>query len=241
MSDWLIVDRSELAQLTAKLGNGSYYVYLLRKPDGERKFGGLGTPFYVGIGQGNRLFSHENEARKLTKSNAKLETIRSIWAMGGEVVRTLDSFHKTEPWNREEELINSIGLQSKNLGPLTNAQTYSPSHRINGVEHRKYARNYTESGDANILPLNFKLRHTRLMAGPVEPRTGNSVYGKIYAVLKENPGVTGEELIELLHKVDFRSSKSAYTQGGQVSSSWLVGYIDDGLSLSKCRHLQEYL
>lgn len=52
MSDRPITDRADLAGFIAASGGGPHYVYLLRMPDGEPKFGGLGTPFYVGIGQG---------------------------------------------------------------------------------------------------------------------------------------------------------------------------------------------
>ena len=45
MSAQLIRDRADLAPLIAVSGGGSHYVYLLRMPDGEPKFGGLGTPF----------------------------------------------------------------------------------------------------------------------------------------------------------------------------------------------------
>ena len=240
MRDWLINDRADLAGFIAASGGGPHYVYLLRMPDGEPKFGGLGTPFYVGIGQGARLFAHEEEARDPARSGAKVETIRSIWAKGGEVVRTIDSVHAVEPWDREEELINSIGRLAEGAGPLTHAQTYAPSLKLNGIELRKYAADHAASGDANAIPAKFKLRHTRLMAGPREPLSRTSVFGKIYTVAEANPGVTGEELVGLLSAVDFTGNKSAYTQGGQVSASWLVGYIEGGYFRSDRQHLQDY-
>lgn len=240
MSDLPIANRAELTRLIASSGGGPHYVYLLRTPDGKPMFGGLGTPFYVGIGQGTRLFTHEEEARDPARSSAKVETIRSIWAKGGEVVRTVDSVHAVEPWDREEELINSIGRLAEGAGPLTNAQTYAPSLKLNGIEHRKYAADHAASGDANAIPAKFKLRHIRLMAGPREPLSRKSVFGKIYAVAEANPGVTGENLIGLLSAVDFTANKSAYTQGGQVSSSWLVGYIEGGYFRSDRQHLQNY-
>lgn len=89
MNGRLITDRTDLAHLLTTSGGGPYYVYVLRIPDGQPSFGGMGTPFYVGIGQGNRLFAHEEEARDPARSGAKVETIRSIWAKGGEVVRGL--------------------------------------------------------------------------------------------------------------------------------------------------------
>ena len=198
MSGGLINDRADLARLIAASGGGPHYVYLLRVPNGEPSFGGSGTPFYVGIGQGSRLFAHEEEARDPARSGAKVEMIRSIWANGGEVVRTIDSVHMVEPWDREEELINSIGRLAEGAGPLTNAQTYAPSLKLNGIELRKYAADHAVSGDANAIPAKFKLRHTRLMAGPREPLSRTSVFGKIYTVAEANPGVTGEGLIGLL-------------------------------------------
>ena len=240
MGNQQINDRAELERLIAISGGGPHYVYLLRMPDGETKFGGVGTPFYVGIGQGSRLFAHEEEARDPAQSNAKLEAIRSIWAKGGTVIRTLDSIHVVEPWDREEELINSIGRLAEGTGPLTNAQTYARSLKIDGVELRKYAADHAASGDPNAIPAKFKLRNIRLMAGPREPRSRTSVFGKIYTVAEANPGLTGEELIHLLSIVDFTGNKSAYTQGGRVSSSWLVGYIEGGYFRSDRQHLQDY-
>ena len=235
-----ILDRTELAQLIADAGGGPHYVYVLRKPDGAPTFGGQGTPFYVGIGQGARLFSHEEEARDPGRTNAKVEAIREIWAMGGEVVRTIDSVHANDPWDREEELLNAIGRIADGAGPLTNAQTYARSMKLNGVELRKYAADHAESGDANAVPAKFKLRHIRLKAGPREPLSRTSVFGKIYTTLEANPGVTGAHLIGLLLDVDFTGNKSAYTQSGQVSASWLAGYIEGGYFRGDRLHFQNF-
>lgn len=240
MGDNQIIDRADLARVIAASGVGPHYVYVLRMPDGETKFGGLGTPFYVGIGCGARLFSHEEEARDPARSGAKVEAIRTIWSKGGEVVRTIDSVHAAEPWDREEQLINSIGRLAEGTGPLTNAQTYAPSLKLNGVELRKYAADYAASGNPNAILAKFKLRHTQLMAGPKEPRSRTSVFGKIYSVAEANPGVTGEELVMLLSAIDFTDNKSAYTQSGQVSSSWLVGYVEGGYFRNDRQHLQDY-
>ncbi|MDZ3830855.1 MAG: GIY-YIG nuclease family protein [Sphingopyxis sp.] len=212
-------------------------MYLLRVPDGVEAFGALGTPFYVGIGQGARLFAHEEEARDLGISNAKLDTIRSIWARDEEVIRTIDSLHTAEPWDREEELINAIGRLADGTGPLTNAQSYARSVKMSGVELRKYATEHAASGDVASIPAKFKLRSTRLMAGPVEPASRTSVFGKIFTVLEANPGITGSELIQLLAALDFSSNRSAYTQSGQVSGSWLAGYIEGGFRSDRL-HIQ---
>lgn len=224
----IVFDQADLEAILAAHGGGPHYVYILRYPDGIECYGGFGTPFYVGLGQGLRVFAHEKEASDPKNSSAKVEAIRSIWEQGQQIIRTLDSVHDQEPWDREEELINEIGRLAEGRGPLTNDQTYSPSTKINGVELRKYAGNHIDSGDVTAIPQTFKLRNERLKVGPREPKIRTSVMGKIYTVLEDNPGVTGEELVHLLLHVDFSRNKSPYTQGGGVSASWLVGYIEGG-------------
>lgn len=229
--------RADLQRVISSAGGGPHYIYILCKPDPT---GAAGTPFYVGIGHGARLFSHEDQARDPMVTTAKVEAIRSIWKAGGEVVRLIDSVHPVEPWDREEELINRIGRLVDGTGPLTNAQSYSRSLKVEGVELRKYARDHALTGDVDATPPRFKLRDVRLMAGPREPRSSTSVLGKIFTVAKTNPGVTGEELVRLLQAVDFTGNKSAYTQGGRVSASWLAGYLEGAFFRADCQHLQEY-
>jgi hypothetical protein len=221
-------------------GRGPHYVYVLRRPDGIECFGGLGTPFYVGIGQRGRLFEHEKAARERTEQGLKIDTIKSIWEAGQQVVRTIDSFHAKEPWIREAELIREIGRLADGTGSLTNPQTYSPSHTVDGVELRKYAQEQLSAGGVEAIPARFKLRNVRLEAGPNPPRSLTSVMGKVYSVARDNPGVTGEELVYLLAKLDFTSNKSAYTQSGQVCASWLCGYIEGAYFRSDKQHLAEF-
>lgn len=235
----LINSQADLDALL-RAGNGPHYVYILRQPDGLPSFGGIGTPFYVGIGQRSRLFEHEKAAREGSQAGQKIDTILSIWSRGLEVVRTIDSFHAKEPWIREAELIQEIGRLADGTGPLTNPQTYSPSHTHEGVELRKYAAEQLAAGGVDAIPAKFKLRHTRLMAGVNAPKSLSSVMGKVYATAKENPGVTGEELVYLLAKLDFSGNKSAYTQSGQVCASWICGYIEGAFYRNDKMHLQEY-
>jgi hypothetical protein len=97
-------------------GNASFYVYILRRPDGR--------PFYVGRGKGARIFEHENEARHPNnrKSNShKLNVIRSIWKAGEtvkyEVVQKFDA--ESDAYLHEESLISTF-LRLHQGGPLTN-------------------------------------------------------------------------------------------------------------------------
>lgn len=233
----IVTDRASFQKRCAE---NKYYVYVLRKPDNIPSFGGIGTPFYVGIGQNMRMYEHEKEARNSKADNLKVQTIKKIWKSGGAIVYTIDSWHESEPWHREEELINLIGRIKDANGSLTNEQTYSGSLKIGGVEVRKYANIHLESGSTDTIPEKFKLLNTRLMAGPNKPKSPESVFGKIYAVLECNPGVTGKELVSLLHQQDFSKNKSAYTQSGEVCSAWICGYIEGGFFRKDRLHIQEF-
>lgn len=234
-----IISREAFLKLLSEKSEG-HYVYVLRKPDGIICHGGVGTPFYVGLGQFERMYAHEEEARDNSKTSPKVTAIREIWEQGGEVEYTIDSWHDQEPWDREEHLINQIGRIVGGNGPLTNAQAYSASEKIDGVETRKYAELHKDSGDVRALPSDFKLENTRLMAGPKEPKTRKSVFGKFYNVLEDNPGITGAEFVELLLEVDFKNNKSVYTQSGQVCAGWICGYIKGGYYRKDRLHFQEY-
>jgi len=214
-----ITTEQELAEVLSESGK-RFYVYVLYRPHANK---GLDTPFYVGIGQGNRLFAHEREARDPNAAGSKLEVIRGLWAKGLDIVRIIDSFHDREPWDREEALINQWGLLKDGTGLLVNEQRYARACTAEGgAELRKYAHH------GNELPPNFRSRCRRLRSGPRRPANPDSVYGKICAVLDENPGTVGAELVELLLRVDFSANKSAYTKSGEVSRPWLAGYIDGG-------------
>ncbi len=226
----IIRDKKELLALLRE-NKKAHYTYILRFPDG--------TPFYVGIGQGARMFAHVEEAQHPSGESLKVETIRCIWRGGGEVLHTVDRLYDREPWDREAELILSLGQQKHGTGPLTNAQDYAPSHSVDGVEVRKYRD--VQGDDANRIPDSFKLVDVSLMAGPREPRTRTSVFGKIYTVLEENPGVTGRELVHLLQRVDFSANKSAYTQSGAVCAAWVCGYIEGGFFRSDRQHIQRWI
>jgi hypothetical protein len=203
-----------------------HYVYILRYPDDVPCHGDIGTPFYVGIGQRDRIFTHEEAALLRGEKSEKADAIRSIVKAGKEIVYTIDSFHFVDPFLPEAELIHKIGRKAEGKGTLLNAQTYAPSAKIDGVEVRKYAEQQAAAGGFDALPEKFKLRNTKLVIGPKPQKSRTSVMGRIYSAVKEHPGITGEELVKLLQKEDYSGHKSAYTQSGIVCASWLVGYVD---------------
>ncbi len=116
MADHLICPtRAEI-----KRNIGKFYVYILSKPGGE--------PFYVGCGMSSpakkarpRIFDHEKAARRGVQS-MKCNIIRKIWSSGGDVRRSIDSWHETKEqmFAREMHLIAAIGRRDIGKGPLAN-------------------------------------------------------------------------------------------------------------------------
>jgi hypothetical protein len=225
----LIVHSADELQRALDASGKTSYVYVLCRPPFSRRV----VPFYIGVGQSDRLFAHEREARDPNKAGSKIDIIRSIWSANEEVVRIVDSFHADSHWRREEELINAFGLLKDGTGILANEQRYTTSTMVSGVELRKYA------SDGNALPTNFTRRNTRLKVGPNHPSKPNTVFGKICGVLQQHPGITGAELVDLVLTIDFSDNRSAYTQTGHVARPWVAKYIDGGF-YEKTRFIQVF-
>lgn len=110
-----------------------YYVYVLSKPDGK--------PFYVGMGKGERVFRHEREAKAKTGKSRRLNTIRKIWRNGGEVQKSIESWHDTKEsaCRREVFLIGEFGRIDIGTGTLANLSAGGESPEM-GPEARKNNR-----------------------------------------------------------------------------------------------------
>ncbi len=206
-------------------GMGPHYVYVLRHPDDVERFGGIGTPFYVGIGKAYRVFDHEKAARLPESGGAKVAAIRSAWAAGKEVTRTVDSFHVLDPWHREAELVDAIGLLKDGTGTLANEQRPPLSRTIDGVEVRKYADRQALAGGPKVIPADFRLADVALVVGPNEQRSRNSVAGVIYSIVESDPGISGSEAVERMLIMDWSRTKSAYTQSGTVCAVWAADWV----------------
>jgi hypothetical protein len=210
------MNKEETRELIAK-NPSKHYVYVLKDD--------AGSPFYVGLGQGYRLFQHEDEARDQGNNSAKCERIRDITQEGNEIDYEIDSFHDETPWHREEEVIRNLS----NAYQLTNSQRYTPATETDGVVLRKYARVYEDGTDVSAIPPDFPFTNMRLTIGPNRPGPRAKVYGRIHAILESNPGITGAALIARLHKVDWSDVKSAYTEGrSKVCGKWIADYIRGG-------------
>jgi len=94
-----------------------YYVYVLKKPDG--------VPFYVGKGQGNRLFAHEKFAMEgigEDYNTAKAAMIKDIKSRGEHVLYevVMTTYNEDEAFRQEAALILGFGTTALGTGPLTN-------------------------------------------------------------------------------------------------------------------------
>jgi hypothetical protein len=132
----------------------SFYVYTLRRPNGE--------PFYVGKGQRDRVFSHEREAVNTTTKTYKLNIIRALYRAGLDVHYQIDGVFAEEgaALSRERELIRNFGRHNLGTGPLANQ---------------------TDGGDG---PANFseetKQRHRDTLAGVLEDGSERSAVNEFF-------------------------------------------------------------
>lgn len=103
----------------AKEALGEHYVYALVNPRDNQIF-------YVGQGQGDRVFSHEEEAKKSeNREKMKLDTIKSIEEAGMEVDRYIINCNltKAQADAAEGALINALNLNLPDDKKLTNIQS----------------------------------------------------------------------------------------------------------------------
>lgn len=110
--------------------NNDYYVYELAYPE---SMGGL--VFYVGKGRNDRMYKHDDEARRGIQSK-KCDVIRQIQAQGELVVRrkVVENISHSSAINEERDLIAFYGWEK-----LTNRL---PGRHMNRVEVRSCRGGY---------------------------------------------------------------------------------------------------
>jgi len=106
-----------------------YYVYVYldpRKP-GKHNYGEYEfdyEPFYVGKGQGTRIYSHLYEAYYNIDNNSfkcnKIRKIKRITKNNPILIKYKESLFHKEALDLETSMIKNIGRKNIHLGPLTN-------------------------------------------------------------------------------------------------------------------------
>lgn len=112
--------------MTPILSEPRFYVYILLRPDA--------TVFYVGKGQRRRTRDHENEARRGHRCH-KCNTIRHIWAAGGQIEKQIifRTDVESEALAYEQAIIAQYGRDAlcnqTDGGEGTVGHTFSTEHR----------------------------------------------------------------------------------------------------------------
>lgn len=149
------------------------YVYLDPRKPGQYKYGKFlfdHEPFYVGKGIGKRYSHHLIEAEKTETSNYKLNKIRKICENGTIPIIEfpLISLSEVEAYNKEIELITSIGRLDLQTGPLVNLTAGGDGLRDPSGEIREKIRNahlgkvLTEEHKEKIKESNLKFDETNI-------------------------------------------------------------------------------
>ncbi len=121
------------------------YVYLDPRKPGKYTYSNfisfLYEPFYIGKGQGNRAYSHLQEAyrTKIVGNRIKINKIKKIVATGQfPIISLLEHGTDLDMRTKEIYLINSIGIIVDGTGPLTNIKKDNSPPGRRPLLKRKY-------------------------------------------------------------------------------------------------------
>ena len=161
-----------------------FYVYALVDPESN-------TPFYIGKGLGNRVFMHKEDALNEDSKSLKLDIIRKIKAIGGEVNHIIirHGLSEKEAFEIEASLIdfgNYFGFDFSNivLGQHSEERGLMTSNEI----IRLYNAKPLKKIDDPVIIININKKYTR----------GSSV-DEIYKATKEAWKVSESRIKKILY------------------------------------------
>jgi hypothetical protein len=133
-----------------------FYVYVLFRPNG--------VPCYVGKGYGNRLYNHEQRARRGTHENKHLARI--IMKAGGSIPAVIirDQLTEVQALEIEVAFIAAIGRADQHRGPLTN-MTDGGDGQTGWVPSQETRRKISKSNTGKILSIEARAKMSAVRKG----------------------------------------------------------------------------
>ncbi len=208
-----------------------YYVYLLVNPETK-------TPFYVGKGEGNRVFDHLNEANEGKKGTDKLDQIQAILKKNKSVEHVIvrHGLNEKTAYQIEASLIDTFRF----VPVFNDFVKGNIQGGLNSIENglmssEEIKRKY------NALPLNFMPKDTIIIninssykrasgedklytATKERWRMDKSRLGGIKYVLSEYRGL----IVEVFEVEKWYPIKRQYNPGSKKAGKIYTGYGFDG-------------
>lgn len=84
-------------------------------------------------------------------------------------------------------------------------------------------------GDPLKLPDHFKHADDRLTIGDCEPEGEGTVMRRVWEIVRDHPGITGQDLVLRMLQLDWSANMTLYGKGHKVCSLWAIGYVNGAL------------
>jgi len=219
----------------------NYYVYLLINPDTK-------TPFYVGKGEGNRVFDHLNDAKQGKKGTDKLDQIQAILKKNKTVDHVIvrHGLNEKTAYQIEASLIDTF----RYIPSFNDFVSGNIQGGMNSIENglmsseevkRKYNAIPLNSIPADTIIININSSYKRAsgknklyQATKERWRMDKTRLEGIKYVLSEFKGL----IVEVFEVKKWYSIKRQYNPGTKKAGKTYVGYGFDGqVALNKVRNL----
>ena len=218
-----------------------YYVYLLINPETK-------TPFYVGKGEGNRVFDHLDEAKQGKKGTDKLDEIQAILKKNKTVDHVIvrHGLNEKTAYQIEASLIDTF----RYIPSFNDFVSGNIQGGMNSIENglmsseevkRKYNAIPLNSIPADTIIININSSYKRAsgknklyQATKERWRMDKTRLEGIKYVLSEFKGL----IVEVFEVKKWYSIKRQYNPGTKKAGKTYIGYGFDGqVALNKVRNL----